>query len=100
MTDRISTPPEVKPGSQSGISARAYFALAVLVGANLLNLPSQIGLYLGSIGVAGSIGGQLRVLWEEILERFAHVEVLEEPTRTRYNFVRGYTRMPVRLRAR
>ena len=43
---------------------------------------------------------QLRVLWEEILARFDHIEVLEEPTRTRSNFVRGYTRMPVRLHPR
>jgi cytochrome P450 len=43
---------------------------------------------------------QLRVLWEEILARFEHVEVLEEPTRTRSNFVRGYTRMPVRVHRR
>ncbi len=43
---------------------------------------------------------QLRVLWEEIMERFERVEVLEEPRRTRSNFVRGYTSMPVRLHVR
>jgi len=43
---------------------------------------------------------QLRVLWEEIVKRFDFVEVLEEPVRTRSNFVRGYTRMPVRIHAR
>ena len=41
---------------------------------------------------------QLRVLWEEILERFARIEVQEEPTRTFSSFVNGYTRMPVVVR--
>ncbi len=40
---------------------------------------------------------QLRVLWEEILERFEHVEVVAEPRRAHSVFVRGYTAMPVRL---
>ncbi|HXK25323.1 MAG TPA: cytochrome P450 [Myxococcota bacterium] len=40
---------------------------------------------------------QLRVVWEEILKRFEYVEVMEEPTRTRSSFVRGYTHMPVRV---
>jgi cytochrome P450 len=40
---------------------------------------------------------QLRILWEEILERFDRVEVVEEPTRVRSNFVRGYGRMMVRV---
>ena len=40
---------------------------------------------------------QLRVLWEEILERFHTVEVMGEPTRVRSNFVRGYSELPVRL---
>lgn len=40
---------------------------------------------------------QLRVLWEEILVRFEKIEVLEEPTRTYSSFVKGYTRLPVRL---
>jgi cytochrome P450 len=39
----------------------------------------------------------LRVLWEEIVQRFEFVEVIEEPTRLRSNFLRGITRMPVRL---
>jgi cytochrome P450 len=43
---------------------------------------------------------QLRVLWEEIMKRFDRVEVLEEPVRTRSNFVRGYKRMPVRVHPR
>ncbi len=40
---------------------------------------------------------QLRVLWEEILPRFEKIEVLEEPERTFSSFVKGYTRMPVRV---
>ncbi|HSG90211.1 MAG TPA: cytochrome P450 [Pseudomonadales bacterium] len=40
---------------------------------------------------------QLRVLWEEIQKRFRFVEVVGTPLRTRSNFVRGYTRLPVRV---
>jgi cytochrome P450 len=40
---------------------------------------------------------QLRVLWEEILERFDDIEVVGPPERIRSNFVRGYSRLPVRL---
>ena len=43
---------------------------------------------------------QLRVLWEETLRRFHHVEVMGEPRRVRSNFVKGYLEMPVRLHAR
>ena len=43
---------------------------------------------------------QLRVLWEEISERFNWVEVVGEPVRTRSNFVRGYSQLPVRVHAR
>ena len=42
---------------------------------------------------------QLRIVWEEILQRFEHVTVMGEPTRVRSNFVRGYTHLPVRLEA-
>ena len=42
---------------------------------------------------------QLKILWQEILARFPVIEVLEEPTRTLSSFVRGYTRMPVRIPA-
>ncbi len=38
---------------------------------------------------------QIRVLWEEILQRFERIEVQEEPTRTLSSFVKGYTRLPV-----
>ena len=40
---------------------------------------------------------QLRILWEEILKRFDHVEVVGDPERTFSSFVRGYTKLPVRL---
>jgi cytochrome P450 len=40
---------------------------------------------------------QLRILWEELLARFDHVEVLAEPSLTSGAFVRGYTWMPVVL---
>jgi len=43
---------------------------------------------------------QLRILWEEILKRFEHIEVLDEPERVRSNFVMGYSHMPVMLHAR
>jgi cytochrome P450 len=40
---------------------------------------------------------QLKILWEEILKRFPTIEVLDEPTRVRSPFVRGYTHLPVRI---
>jgi cytochrome P450 len=40
---------------------------------------------------------QLKVLWEELLARFSHIEVLEEPERVESNFVMGYKYMPVKL---
>lgn len=43
---------------------------------------------------------QLRVLWEEIMARFDHVEMVGEPVRVRSNFVRGYSELPVRLHPR
>jgi cytochrome P450 len=43
---------------------------------------------------------QLRVLWEEILKRYEHIEVLDAPERTINAFVNGYTWMPVRLHTR
>jgi cytochrome P450 len=42
---------------------------------------------------------QLRVLWEEILKRFSHVEVVGPPVRVLSNFVQGYSELPVRLHA-
>ncbi len=43
---------------------------------------------------------QLRIIWEEIHKRFAKVEVTGEPERLFSNFVRGITKLPVRLHAR
>lgn len=40
---------------------------------------------------------QLCILWEEILERFRQVEVCGEPERVRSNFVKGFSRLPVRV---
>jgi cytochrome P450 len=42
---------------------------------------------------------QLRILWEEILPRFPVIEVVEEPARVKSTFVRGYSRMMVRIPA-
>ncbi len=38
---------------------------------------------------------QLRVLWEEMLPRFQHIEVVGEPARIRSNFINGYAELPV-----
>ncbi len=43
---------------------------------------------------------QLRVLWEEMLERFETVEVLAEPERVFSSFVHGYAKMPVKVTRR
>jgi cytochrome P450 len=40
---------------------------------------------------------QIRILWEEILQRFPVVEVVGPPKRVFSNFVRGFTELPVRL---
>jgi cytochrome P450 len=40
---------------------------------------------------------QLRILWEEILRRFARIEVMGEPQRTVSTFVHGFTALPVQL---
>ena len=38
---------------------------------------------------------QLRVLWEEILQRFKRIEIQEEPERVFSSFVHGYSKLPV-----
>ncbi len=43
---------------------------------------------------------QLRILWQEILNRFERVEVVGEPVRTVSSFVHGFTAMPVKLHPR
>ncbi len=40
---------------------------------------------------------QLRVLWEEIMQRFKKVEVVGEVERVQSSFVRGYATLPVRV---
>jgi cytochrome P450 len=40
---------------------------------------------------------QLRVLWEEILQRFPVIEVVGPPVRVRSTFVRGFSQLPVRI---
>jgi len=42
---------------------------------------------------------QVRVLWEELMERYRLVEVVGEPVRTRSSFVNGYLELPVKLHA-
>ena len=39
----------------------------------------------------------LQVLWEEILKRFERIEVLAEPERVPNSFVKGYTKMMVKV---
>ena len=43
---------------------------------------------------------QLKVLWQEILQRFPHIEVVGEPKRTKSNLVQGFTSLPVRIPTR
>ena len=40
---------------------------------------------------------QLRIVWEEVMQRFKQVEVVGEPGRLRSNFIRGITRLPVQV---
>lgn len=40
---------------------------------------------------------QLKILWEEILQRWDRIEVVGEPERVLSNFVNGYSTMPVRI---
>ena len=42
---------------------------------------------------------QLRIVWEEFLKRFDHIEVVEEPQRVFSSFVKGYSSLPVRIAA-
>ncbi len=41
---------------------------------------------------------QLRILWEEVLQRFTRIEIQDEPERTFSSFVKGYTHLPVQVR--
>lgn len=40
---------------------------------------------------------QLRILWEEIQQRFSFVEVVGDPVRVPSSFVKGYSELPVKL---
>src|ERR1700744_4439646 len=40
---------------------------------------------------------QLKIIWEEILKRFAKIEMVDEPKRVYSSFVRGYESLPVRI---
>jgi cytochrome P450 len=40
---------------------------------------------------------QLRIVWEEMLTRFANIEVVGDPKRVYSSFVKGYEALPVRL---
>jgi cytochrome P450 len=40
---------------------------------------------------------QLRILWEEVLQRFDRIEVVDEPERTLSAFINGYTNLPVQV---
>jgi cytochrome P450 len=42
---------------------------------------------------------QLKIIWEEILKRFDHIEVMGEPKRIFSSFVKGYETLPVRIAA-
>jgi cytochrome P450 len=42
---------------------------------------------------------QLKILWEEILRRFDNIEVVGEPVRVCSSFVRGFSRLLVRIAA-
>ncbi len=42
---------------------------------------------------------QLQILWEELLARFSHIEVMAEPNRVESNFIMGYTDLQVKLHA-
>ena len=42
---------------------------------------------------------QLKILWEEILKRWSHIEIVEPPKRVYSNFVNGYGEMQVRIHA-
>ncbi len=43
---------------------------------------------------------QLRILWEEIMKRFEHVEVVGDARYLNSSFIRGITELPVRVHDR
>jgi cytochrome P450 len=42
---------------------------------------------------------QLKVLWEELLDRYTRIEVVGEPVRVPSNLIHGFIELPVRLHA-
>ena len=42
---------------------------------------------------------QIKILWEEILKRFERIDVVGKPERVLSNFVRGFTRLDVKIPA-
>jgi cytochrome P450 len=42
---------------------------------------------------------QLKILWEEVLDRFSRIEVVGEPVRVPSNLIHGFIDLPVRLHA-
>jgi cytochrome P450 len=40
---------------------------------------------------------QLRILWEEVMDRYREVEVVGDPVRVRSSFVKGFEKLPVRI---
>ena len=43
---------------------------------------------------------QLRVIWEEIMQRFPDIQLMGEPVRVASSFIKGYERLPVLIPAR
>ena len=43
---------------------------------------------------------QLRILWEEIVDQDLVVDIDRQPERQYSNFIRGFSRLPVRIRAK
>ena len=43
---------------------------------------------------------QMRILWQEIIERYERIELLEEPTNVKSTFIKGYSRLMVKLHPR
>jgi cytochrome P450 len=40
---------------------------------------------------------QLKIIWEEILKRFDHIDVVGEPKRVYSSFVKGLETLPVKI---
>jgi cytochrome P450 len=43
---------------------------------------------------------QLRVIWEEIMQRFPDIQLMGEPVRVASSFIKGYERLPVLIPTR